>query len=94
MKRRFVFNCYNTAWMSSINEEVGKMYFPIEQIPLTLSMEDGDLIVSIFHHPLSWFTPNTELNNRKEFSKFLNVRVHIFLFMGMNMMMNIRKLKI
>ena len=79
-EKTICFNCYNTAWMSSINEEVGKMYFPIEQIPLTLSMEDGDLIVSIFHHPLSWFTPNTELNNRKEFSKFLNESSHILIY--------------
>lgn len=77
--KEICFNCFNTAWMSSINEEVGKMYFPIHQISQELSIEDGDLVISVFHHPLNWFTPNTEPNNKKEFSKFLSNNSHLLI---------------
>jgi hypothetical protein len=74
------FNCYNTAWMSSIKEEVGKMYFPMIKIPQDMSEKGCTLSISLFHHPLSWFTPNTDPNNKKEFTQHLEKNSHILLY--------------
>ncbi|WP_019541037.1 metallophosphoesterase [Proteiniphilum acetatigenes] len=74
------FTCYNTAWMSSIKENVGKMYFPLTKIPDDFSCEGNILNLSIFHHPLNWFTPNTEPNNRKAFTQHLEKNSQILIY--------------
>lgn len=56
----FVFNCFNTAWSSTIDEsktKYGNMYFPIDY----LKLDTGVITVSLMHHPLNWFS---ETNKR------------------------------
>jgi DNA replication protein DnaC len=49
-----VFNCFNTAWMSTIPEDQGKLRFPIDAI--TMKTETGNPIsFSVLHHPFIWF---------------------------------------
>ncbi len=49
-----VFNCFNTAWMSTVPEEQGKLRFPIDSI--TMKTEPGNPIsFSVLHHPFIWF---------------------------------------
>jgi len=78
--KNICFNCYNTAWMSSIKETVGSMYFPLNKIPENISQEKNSLTISLFHHPLSWFTPNTEPNNKKEFTQHLEKSSQILIY--------------
>lgn len=51
-KRKLRFNCYNTAWMSQINEHQGSLFFPTDIIKV--SQDKCDLILSAFHHPYNW----------------------------------------
>lgn len=74
------FNCYNTAWMSRINENVGKMIFPCEIIPENIINKDNDFAISVFHHPISWFNPSTEPNNKKMFGDILKRTSDILLY--------------
>ena len=46
--------CYNTAWMSTLPETADK-YFPVEIAQADVSTHD--LVLSLLHHPVSWFSP-------------------------------------
>jgi hypothetical protein len=46
--------CYNTAWMSTLPETANK-YFPTELAQAEVSQHD--LVLSLLHHPPSWFGP-------------------------------------
>lgn len=54
-------NCYNTAWLSSHNEQRGDLYFPEK---LVRRQEDNAaMVVSAFHHTYNWL----EQTNAREF---------------------------
>jgi predicted MPP superfamily phosphohydrolase len=78
--RTICFNCYNTSWMSEIEEKVGSLFFPIELIEKNMIKKADGLNIALFHHPLNWFTPNTEKNNKKEFKKHLEESSSILLY--------------
>ncbi len=59
------FNCYNTAWMSQLDEEQGKMVFPIGLIETV--DETFDLVLSVFHHTYNWL----EEGNCREFRRHI-----------------------
>ena len=62
----FHFNVFNTAWLSQINEDQGKLVFPAHLIdcdPEKLSK--GSFSVSLFHHPDNWL----DSNNAREFRR-------------------------
>ncbi|ARN57417.1 metallophosphoesterase [Sedimentisphaera salicampi] len=64
------FICFNTSWMSSKNEKVGSLFFPTKIIE---NLGDStDISISVFHHPLNWFSPNKTTNNRNEFQAYLD----------------------
>lgn len=56
------FHCYNTAYLSEIKEQPGKMYFPITKYDDGLFTK-ADIVISQFHHPFHWLVPT----NRREF---------------------------
>ncbi|TGL36827.1 metallophosphoesterase [Leptospira koniambonensis] len=63
------FHCYNTAWMSNLKEKPGTLFFPVKNF-----QADGQnfhLDIGLYHHPINWFTPKTEENNKIEFQLFL-----------------------
>lgn len=62
--KKVVFYCYNTAYISELNEQAGKLFFPISQIPDFVYQNKADLLISLFHHPFHWLCPT----NRREFS--------------------------
>jgi hypothetical protein len=66
------FHCFNTAWMSQINETPGTLFFPIKKIPKLKEISECDINISIYHHPISWFNPNTAENNKKEFQNIMD----------------------
>lgn len=56
-----ILNCFNTAWISELHEQPGKMIFPLEKYKSYLERAVGGLVISVFHHPLHWLEP---MNNR------------------------------
>ncbi|KTB47713.1 Calcineurin-like phosphoesterase [Dehalogenimonas alkenigignens] len=60
-KHTFVFVVLNTAWMSSIKETYGSLFFPTEV--LTPSEKGESIRICVFHHPGRWF-------NEKAFHEF------------------------
>jgi DNA repair exonuclease SbcCD nuclease subunit len=60
------FNCYNTAWLSQIKEQPGRLLFPVQlaETPTILSC-DCSLVLSLFHHPVNWLEPNNSILFKK-----------------------------
>lgn len=58
---KICFNCYNTAWMSQVDEKQGQIIFPVELIEE--DDEKFDLVLSVFHHPYNWL----EAENARKF---------------------------
>lgn len=55
--------CLNTAWMSTLHEKQGCLYFPINRL---LTNNDADLVIALFHHPYNWLqSNNARLLNRE-----------------------------
>lgn len=48
------FITYNTAWLSQVHEEQGKVYFPIDLYKDELEKYKDGIVISIFHHPTKW----------------------------------------
>lgn len=69
--KKICFHCLNTAWMSQKDENPGSLFFPVKQFD-NINNKEFDLNISVFHHPLNWFTPNTSENNKNEFQDFLD----------------------
>lgn len=64
------FKCLNTSWMSSKEEKVGSLFFPTKTIKNV--RDSTDISISVFHHPVNWFSPNKNTNNRNEFQDYLD----------------------
>jgi len=64
------FNCLNTAWMSQ-KFETNNLFFPVKKFNNQHELKKGKINISVLHHPIFWFTPNGEQNNRKELENFL-----------------------
>ena len=60
------FLCFNTAWLSQLQESQGHLYFPVDAV--TQDQEGFDLVVAGFHHPYNWIESNAarEFRNRVE----------------------------
>jgi len=78
--KRICFNCFNTAWMSQKEESSGALFFPLKKVDQESYNYDFDLNISVFHHPISWFNPTTEENNRKEFQDHLESVSNILVY--------------
>lgn len=74
------FTCYNTAWMSEMEEKTGTLFFPVKLIEKKKIPKADGVNIALFHHPLSWFNPNTTNNNRKEFKKHLEENSSILFY--------------
>lgn len=63
-----VFYCYNTAWLSELQEQLGKLHFPIERLPKDYYNVTSNLYVSVLHHPFAWHNQQNarELSNHLE----------------------------
>lgn len=72
------FTCINSAWMSSKEEKPGSLFFPVKIAERLISENNkADLNISLLHHPVSWFNPNTPENNKYELLEFLNANSQI-----------------
>ena len=62
------FNCYNTSWMSSLQEKQSKLIFPLDCINRNkIIFDENNLTISLFHHPYHWL----ESNNIRQFKELL-----------------------
>jgi len=69
--RSICFNCINTGWMSQLREEPGKLFFPVKRYEKLVKNSKYDVSIGTWHHPINWFNPNTNENNKNEFQKFV-----------------------
>ena len=53
---RVKFLCYNTAWLSQLQESQGQLFFPADAV--TSNHEEFDLVIASFHHPYNWIESN------------------------------------
>lgn len=73
------FNCFNTSWMSQKKEEIN-LFFPVKRFDNQENLLKGKINISVFHHPIFWFTPSGEQNNRKELQGFIEDISSIILY--------------
>ena len=67
---KIIFNCYNTSWTSTIHEKDNDKILPTYSY-LNSSKRTNDIVVSVFHHPTSWFNTHTDINHRHSFENHL-----------------------
>lgn len=77
INNKIVFHCYNSSWMSEISETYGNIIIPENKF---LSSNNGEFIISLFHHPLEWLSPNTKNNNKLRFEEHLIKSSNIVLY--------------
>jgi GTPase SAR1 family protein len=66
---------YNSAWISIIKENPGKLVFPISYLNKENFEEKANLNISIIHHPFNWNSPQ----NSREFVSHLKKTSDIIL---------------
>lgn len=59
---------YNTAWMSQLQENQGKLIFPFDRLKIPI-FEEVSLQISLLHHPYNWNQAN---NARRFFRQIVN----------------------
>jgi predicted phosphodiesterase len=64
--KKIIFQAFNSSWMSKKDEIQGNIIIPINQLN-EINIEDYDLVVSLFHHPLNWI----ESNNKRKFKDLI-----------------------
>jgi predicted MPP superfamily phosphohydrolase len=62
------FHCYNTSWLTEINEKQGSLTVPENKF---IENENGEYIISVFHHPIDWLSASTKRNNKQRFEEHL-----------------------
>lgn len=65
---KVAFHCYNTSWLTEINEKQGALIIPENKF---LENKDGEYVISVFHHPIDWLSANTKRNNKQRFEEHL-----------------------
>lgn len=65
---KVTFHCYNTSWLTEINERQGSLIVPENKF---IENENGEYIISVFHHPIDWLSANTKRNNKQRFEEHL-----------------------
>lgn len=66
-RKKIVFNLMNSSWISTLREQPGKMWFPVEQYRSVMESIVGDVNITMIHHPDHWLDPN----NRRELRSLL-----------------------
>jgi len=66
-------NCYNTSWISELQEKPGTVHFPIKTYSGHQFRRKSDLSISMFHHTLNWLNPT----NLRDFSRHLEYTCHV-----------------
>lgn len=65
---------YNSAWISILKENPGKLIFPVNFLNQDFFRDKADLNISIIHHPFNWNAPQNShslINHLKNTSDFI-----------------------
>lgn len=65
------FDCYNSAFLSSIDEKPGELIIPENYFLKPLEHNSDQVVISLFHHNTGWLSPNTTNNNKKRFEEHI-----------------------
>jgi len=65
---KVTFHCYNTSWLTEINEKQGSLIVPENKF---IDNKNGEYVISVFHHPIDWLSANTKRNNKQRFEEHL-----------------------
>lgn len=65
---KVTFHCYNTSWLTEKNEKQGSLIIPENKF---IENENGEYVISVFHHPVDWLSANTKRNNKQRFEEHL-----------------------
>ena len=65
---KVTFHCYNTSWLTEIDEKQGSLIIPENKF---LENNNGEYVISVFHHPIDWLSANTKRNNKQRFEEHL-----------------------
>lgn len=71
------FHCYNTSWLTEINEKQGNLIVPENQF---IENDNGEYVISVFHHPTNWLSANTNRNNKQRFEEHLIKTSNLVIF--------------
>lgn len=71
--KSFQFLCFNTAWMSQLEEKQANLIFPIEN--LDLDIKPSNVNISLLHHPFNWM----KSDNAKVFQREIEKKSDIIL---------------
>lgn len=66
------FDCLNVSWVSKLEEEPGRLYFPVARYSEN-NLEHADVRFVVLHHPLNWFSQNTYRPFRTFIRKVANI---------------------
>ncbi|CAK7010808.1 metallophosphoesterase [Tissierella sp.] len=64
--KKIAFQTFNSSWMSMKRESQGDIIIPLDQVD-EIYLENYDLVVTLFHHPLNWI----ENNNKIKFKQLI-----------------------
>lgn len=74
---KVTFHCYNTSWLTEINERQGSLIIPENKF---LENENGEYVISVFHHPIDWLSASTKRNNKQRFEEHLMNSSNLVIF--------------
>lgn len=66
------FDCYNSAFLSSINEKPGELLIPENYFLYSSNNNTNQVVISLLHHNPGWLSPNTLKNNKKRFEEHIH----------------------
>jgi hypothetical protein len=66
-----VFHCYNSAFLSQLNEKVGGLIIPKNKFIEAKQINNQGIVIALYHHSTGWLNPNTQLNNKKAFESHI-----------------------
>lgn len=74
-----IFHCYNTALLSTINEQPGSLVVFEDSFIISKDRNPKDIVICTFHHSPSWLSTRTSKNNQKQFQKYLLKEANIIM---------------
>lgn len=76
---KLIFHCYNTAHLSTINEQPGSLVIYEDSFLHHHDRTPKDIVACIFHHSPSWLSTRTSRNNQKLFQNHLLKEANIIM---------------
>lgn len=76
-----VFHCYNTAFLSTINERPQSLIIPKANFILNDNTQNDktEIVVSVYHHKTGWLSTKGDQNNSREFSEHIQKQSQILM---------------